>query len=82
MIYFPGTFLRTQIEQRQFGFDCGIGTPKTFRPFFAVQIFEYFNIPKENIQILAVIDLPDLGGSVIIKDSGYNVKTLIEFEGE
>lgn len=45
-------------------------------------IHQHWNIPKENIQILAVIDLPDLGGSAIIKDSGYNVKTLIEFEGE
>ena len=45
-------------------------------------IHEHWNIPKENIQILAIIDLPDLGGSAIIKDNGYNVKTLIEFEGE
>ena len=41
-----------------------------------------WNIPKEDILILAVIDLPDLKGSDLIKEQGYNVGTLIEFEGE
>lgn len=45
-------------------------------------IHENWNIPKENILILAVIDLPDLRGSAIIKSKGYNVETLIEFDGE
>jgi len=45
-------------------------------------VHENWNISKQNILILAVIDLPDLGGSQLIKDQGYNVKTLIEFEGE
>lgn len=45
-------------------------------------IHEHWQIPKENIQILAVIDLPDLGGSAIIRDNGYNVVTLTEFEGD
>ena len=45
-------------------------------------ICQCFNIPRENILILAVIDLPDLGGSAIIEEEGYNVDTLIEFEGE
>jgi len=45
-------------------------------------VHENFDIPKENILILAVIDLPDLGGSAIIKQNGYDVKTLVEFEGE
>lgn len=45
-------------------------------------IHEEFNIPKEKIQILAVIDLPDLKGSAIIKEQGYNVVTLTEFEGD
>lgn len=45
-------------------------------------IHENFNIPKEDILILAVIDLPDLGGSAIIKQNGYDVKTLVDFEGE
>ena len=45
-------------------------------------IHKNFNITKDNILILAVIDLPDLGGSAIIREAGYNVKTLMEFEGE
>ena len=45
-------------------------------------IHENWNVPKENILILGVIDLPDLKGSAIIKEQGYNVETLIEFEGE
>ena len=45
-------------------------------------VHECFNVPKENILILAVIDLPDLGGCVIINDNGYTVNTLIKFEGE
>ena len=45
-------------------------------------ICQCWNFPKENILILALVDLPDLGGSVAIKDLGFNVETLIEFEGE
>ena len=45
-------------------------------------IHENWNIPKEDILILAVIDLPNLGGSAIIQDNGYNVRTLVEFDGE
>ena len=45
-------------------------------------IHENWKIPKENILILAVIDLPDLKGSEIIKAHGYKVKTLIEYKGE
>ena len=45
-------------------------------------VHECFNVPKENILILAVIDLPNLGGCVIINDNGYTVNTLIKFEGE
>jgi adenine phosphoribosyltransferase len=41
-----------------------------------------FNISKKNILVLAVIDLPDLGGSAVLKEAGFNVETLIEFEGE
>lgn len=43
---------------------------------------EEFFVPKENIMILAVIDLPDLGGSSVIRDNGYHVESLVEFEGE
>ena len=45
-------------------------------------IAQCWNIDRENILILAVIDLPNLGGSAIIKDIGFNVETLIEFEGK
>jgi adenine phosphoribosyltransferase len=45
-------------------------------------IHENWRIPKENILILAVIDLPDLKGSKTIKEHGYKVKTLIEYKGE
>ena len=45
-------------------------------------ISESFNISKDNILVLAVIDLPDLGGSKVIKQTGYNVETIVEFEGE
>ena len=45
-------------------------------------ICQCWNIPKENILILAVIGLPDLGGSAIIKEQGYNVKSIIAFDGD
>jgi len=45
-------------------------------------IAQCFSVPRENILILAAIDLPDLGGSAIIEKEGYNVESLIKFEGE
>ena len=45
-------------------------------------VHENFNIPKEDILIVAIIDLPDLGGSTIIREAGYNVEYLLEYEGE
>lgn len=45
-------------------------------------VHDYWDIPKEKITIVAPIDLPDLGGSAIIAEQGYNVHTLISFEGE
>jgi adenine phosphoribosyltransferase len=45
-------------------------------------IAQCWKVPKENILILAVIDLPDLGGRAIIESEGFNVEALIEFEGE
>ena len=42
-------------------------------------VHENFGVPKDNISILALIDLIDLQGSAIIKDNGYSVKTLMEF---
>ena len=44
-------------------------------------IHEHFGVPKENIEVLALIDLPTLKGSAIIQEHGYRVNTLIEFEG-
>lgn len=44
-------------------------------------IHENWNVPKENILIIAVIDLPDLKGSNLIQEQGYGVSTLVEFEG-
>ena len=40
---------------------------------------ENFDISKENILILAVIDLPNLGGSNLIKEQGYKVETLVSY---
>ena len=45
-------------------------------------ISQCFNVPKENILVLALIDLPDLQGSAIIEEAGFNVNTIVEFEGE
>lgn len=44
-------------------------------------VHENWNVPKENILIIAVIDLPDLRGSNLIQEQGYGVSTLVEFEG-
>ena len=41
---------------------------------------ENFEIKESNILILSVIDLPDLGGSKLIKDLGYNIETLISYK--
>ena len=40
---------------------------------------EHFSIPREHILVLALIDLPALGGSGVISSSGYNVGSLIEY---
>ena len=40
---------------------------------------ENFSVSNENILILAVIDLPDLGGSKLIADQGYSVETLVGY---
>lgn len=45
-------------------------------------VHEQFGVPKENILILCVIDLPDLGGSTRAKEQGYDVKHVMQFEGE
>ena len=40
---------------------------------------ENFNVKKGNILILAVIDLPDLGGSKLIANQGYEIETLVSY---
>ena len=44
-------------------------------------VHENFGVLKKNILIQAVINLPELSGSDLIKASGYSVQTLIEFSG-
>ena len=45
-------------------------------------IHECFDVPRDNITVLAVIDLTDLGGFAKITEQGYNAGALIEYEGE
>lgn len=45
-------------------------------------IHESWGVPKDEICVLAIIDLPDLKGSDRIRSNGYRVHTLLEFEGE
>ena len=40
---------------------------------------ENFGVLNENILVLAVIDLPDLGGSKLIADQGFSVETLVGY---
>jgi adenine phosphoribosyltransferase len=42
-------------------------------------ICENFNVPRDNILILSVIDLPELGGSKKIKNDGYNIEVLVSY---
>ena len=44
-------------------------------------IHEFWKVPKKEISIVALIDLPDLKGSTKIRENGYNVETIVEFEG-
>lgn len=43
-------------------------------------IHEQFNVPKSNILIQTVIDLPGLKGSALIRENGYHIQTIIEFD--
>lgn len=45
-------------------------------------VHECFDVPRDNILILAVIDLTDLGGFAKIIEQGYSAAALIEYEGE
>jgi len=40
---------------------------------------ENFNVRNEDILILCIIDLTDLGGSELIKEKGYFVKTIVDY---
>ena len=40
---------------------------------------ENFNVEKSDILILCIIDLPELGGSNLIKEQGYNIETLVSY---
>ena len=40
---------------------------------------ENFGVEKSDILILCIIDLPELGGSKLIVDQGYNIKTLVSY---
>ena len=40
---------------------------------------ENFRIEKSDILILCIIDLPELGGSKLIIDQGYNIETLVSY---
>ena len=40
---------------------------------------ENFNVEKSDILILCIIDLPELGGSKLIREQGYNIETLVSY---
>ena len=44
------------------------------------ELTENFNVEKSDILILCIIDLPELGGSNLIKEQGYNIETLVSIE--
>ena len=41
---------------------------------------ENFSVRNENILILCVIDLTELGGSKLICDKGFSIKTIIDYD--
>ena len=40
---------------------------------------ENFNVKNSDILILSIIDLPELGGSNLIKEKGFAIKTIIDY---
>ena len=40
---------------------------------------ENFNVKNSDILILSIIDLPKLGGSKLIKEKGFAIKTIIDY---
>ena len=41
---------------------------------------ENFNVRNEDILILSIIDLTDLGGSKLIKEKGFSIKTIVGYD--
>ena len=41
---------------------------------------ENFSVKNENILILCVIDLKELGGSKLINEKGFSIKTIIDYD--
>ena len=41
---------------------------------------ENFNVRNEDILILSIIDLTDLGGSELIKEKGFSIKTIVDYD--
>tara|TARA_Y100000741_G_scaffold359980_1_gene341487 strand:- start:296 stop:466 length:171 start_codon:yes stop_codon:yes gene_type:complete len=40
---------------------------------------ENFNVRNSDILILTIIDLPELGGSDLIKEKGYSIKKIVTY---
>ena len=40
---------------------------------------ENFNVKNEDILILCIIDLTELGGSNLIREKGYSIKTIVKY---
>ena len=41
---------------------------------------ENFNVNNQDILILSIIDLTELGGSKLIKEKGFSIKTLVDYD--
>ena len=41
---------------------------------------ENFNLSNQDILILSIIDLTELGGSKLIKEKGFSIKTLVDYD--
>ena len=41
---------------------------------------ENFNVRNEDILILSIIDLKGLGGSTLIREKGFSIKTIIDYD--
>ncbi len=41
---------------------------------------ENFNVRNEDILILSIIDLKGLGGSTLIREKGFSIKTMIDYD--